>query len=92
MMYLVRKVRKETVQVNGVAHEHIVGVVTSSGIYYANQRVAASIAAADEWLADAENVPRAHIEVVSYCPAADCYHAPYLRTIGGGSLESLPPG
>ena len=96
MMYLVRRVRRETVWVNGVAHEHLVGVVTSSGIYYANERVASSIAAADEWLVDARDAPGARIEVLNYCPAADCYHGPYLRAQANGSgrdtLESLPPG
>ncbi len=96
MMYLVKKVRRESVLVNGVAHDHIVGVVTSSGIYYANQRVADSIAAADEWLTDAENAPRTKIEVLRYCPADECYHGPYLRAqpdrAGRNNLESLPPG
>jgi hypothetical protein len=96
MMYLVRKVRRETVWVNGVAHEHIVGVVTSSGIYYDNERVASSIAAGDEWLVDARDGPRARIEVVSYCPFGDCDHGPYLCVQSDRAdrdmLESLPPG
>ncbi len=96
MVYLVRKVRKESVRTDGVAHEHIIGVITSSGIYYSNQRVAASIAASDEWLTDAAKPPRARIEVVAYCPFADCYHGPYLRVQtdrpGKNDLESLPLG
>lgn len=96
MIYLVKKVRKETVQANGIPHEHIVGVITSAGVYYSNERVASSIAASDEWLMDAPAAPRTRIEVVSYCPFADCYHRPYLRTRadsrGRDRLEELPAG
>jgi hypothetical protein len=45
---------------------------------------------------DARDASRARIEVLNYCPAADCYHGPYLRAQANGSgrdtLESLPPG
>lgn len=96
MMYLVKKVRKETVHANGCEHEHIVGVITSAGVYYSNERVASSIAASDEWLTDAEASPRTRIEVVGYCPASDCYHRPYLCARAGSEgrdrLDELPTG
>ena len=61
-----------------------------------NERVASGIATSDEWLTDAEAAPRTRIEVVSYCPVADCYHRPYLRartdSKGRDHLESLPVG
>lgn len=91
--YYVTSVKKESAGNGSSSHRHIVGVYTAN-VFYSNREVAESIGAGHNWYTSVYGEPYAEIEVVGYCPAANCYHKPYLRTVGDRSkknnLEELP--
>lgn len=92
MTYHVTHVRKEQAR----DHEHIIGVVTTAGLFHTNQQVHDSLGRGDSWYTSVPGVPDAAIEKLSYCPNATCYHKPYLRTradaTARNNLENLPRG
>jgi hypothetical protein len=96
--YYVTKVRKEnSTGTGGTPHEHIVGVITDSGVYYKNQQVADSIDAGNEWYTQVPGEPNAKIKKLARCShASGCSHKPYLTTepdhTKKNNLENLPRG
>ena len=90
--YYVTRVRKH--QTNG--HNHIIGVITRDNVFYENGAVVSSINRGDSWYTEVPGAPNARIKPLQYCPAAACYHSPYLTTDADPSaknnLENLPPG
>lgn len=94
--YNVTKVRKEKVTKEGQSHEHIIGVITESDVYYKNQEVVDSINANNEWYTKVAGEPKAKIRKKDYCPHSTCLHKPYLTTEPDHStknnLENLPRG
>jgi hypothetical protein len=75
--YRVTKVRKE-VSDDGT-HEHIEGVCTADGTHYTRAEVVNSISAGNTWKTSAGGY-EAVIEPITYCPRANCYASPYIRT------------
>lgn len=77
-------------------HEHLTGVLTGDGVFQANAKVEESIAAGDLWYTQTPGSPNARIRTISYCPAKDCFHKPYLRTDADtttkNNLDNLPRG
>jgi hypothetical protein len=94
MTYNVNKVRKHQAE-NG-NHQHIIGVLTTAGVYYSNKEVNESMNAGNEWFTDVTGQPKAKIKPLTYCPNSTCHHKPYLTTgpdhTDKNNLESLPPG
>jgi hypothetical protein len=76
------------------AHDHIVGVVTSGGVYYSNAEVVASLRVGKVWVTRVADAPPARIRPMVYCPVTVCMHRPYLTTAPDHSernnLEGLP--
>ena len=75
--YTVTKVRKELS--DDGTHEHIEGVCTSDDTHYTRAEVVESINAGNTWKTSAGGY-EATIEPISYCPRANCYARPYIRT------------
>jgi hypothetical protein len=94
--YDVTKVRKETVRTNNGTHEHIIGVLPTSGLYYSNAEVVSSIQSGNVWQTYVPGEPRARIKELRFCPQPGCLHSPYLTTHPDHStknnLENLPRG
>jgi|SRR5712664_1886863 len=94
--YDVTKVRKEKVTKNGSSHEHIIGVLPESGLFYSNQEVVNSINAGNHWRTSVTGEPKATIKEKHYCPNSTCTHKPYLTTdpdhTTKNNLENLPRG
>jgi len=92
--YDVTRVRKQ-LDTSG-SHHHIIGVVTSAGVFYTNREVTDSIDGGNEWYTRVDGEPKARVRKLSFCPATACYHSPYLTTSPDHSkrnnLENLPPG
>lgn len=94
----VTKVRKEDATgSDGKTHEHIVGVITSSGDFHENQKVVDSIDAGNEWYTQVSGEPDAKIKKLARCSrASGCSHKPYLTTdpdhTKNNNLENLPRG
>ncbi|MDQ1712432.1 MAG: hypothetical protein QOE45_1882 [Frankiaceae bacterium] len=90
--YTVTRVRRET-SVDG-SHEHIEGICTDMGIHYTRKEVFDSICGGDVWLTVIGGFT-AEISTQSFCPAARCLAAPYLKTNPDSTLldnlENLPP-
>lgn len=76
-IYVVTKVRKET-SADG-SHKHIEGVCTNAGIHYTRREVVSSIDAGNIWKTSADGY-EAVIEKMIYCPRANCYATPYIKT------------
>jgi hypothetical protein len=91
--YTVTKVRKE--QSSDGSHRHIEGVITSGGVHYTRQQVVNSINAGNTWQTSAGGYT-ATINAITYCPRANCYASPYIRTNPDSTrqdnLENLPEG
>jgi Protein of unknown function (DUF3892) len=87
----VTRTRKETSQ-DGT-HRHIEGVCTTENLHYTRKEVVDSIAAGNRWVTSAGG-STAVIKPMSYCPAANCYAAPYITThpdhTTANNLENLP--
>lgn len=90
--YYVTHVRRMNGGRLGATHDHIVGVWTSAGEFYENDRVIRSIAVGHTWQTAIAGAPYAEIHPVSQC--AVCGLSPYLRTNGdrwaANNLENLP--
>lgn len=94
--YNVNKVRKQAAKTKSGSHEHIVGVLTTDGIFHSNADVVASIGRGNSWQTDVVGEPKAKITKRGFCPHSDCYHAPYITTAPDhttkNNLENLPRG
>jgi hypothetical protein len=75
--YTVTKVRKES-STDGT-HMHIEGVCTNDGTHYTRKQVVDSINAGNTWKSSADGY-EATIEAIAYCPKANCYAKPYIKT------------
>jgi hypothetical protein len=90
------KVRKETVEnQKHEKHEHIIGVITSDGIYHTNKEVVDGINAGEEWYTNVGG-KKAKIRAIRFCPEASCLHQPYITTAPdsttANNLDNLPLG
>jgi hypothetical protein len=87
--YTVTRVRKE--RATDGTHEHIAGVCTASG-YYTRRQVVDSINGGSTWKTSASGYS-ATITPMNYCPKANCYASPYIKTNPNSSekdnLENL---
>src|SRR2546421_7350600 len=94
--YDVTKVRKEKAGTGNNAHEHIIGVIASSGTFSTNQQVVDSIKAGNTWQTSVPGEPKAKIKELRFCPHSACTHTPYLTThpdhTTKNNLENLPRG
>lgn len=90
--YTVTKVRRE-LSADGT-HAHIEGVCTADGTHYTRREVVDSIKAGNTWKTSADGY-EATIETVNYCPRANCYATPYIKTKPDSTkkdnLENLDP-
>ena len=75
--YTVTKVRKE--QSADGTHRHIEGVCTDAGVHYTRKEVVDSINAGNTWKTSADGY-EATITTLTYCPKANCYATPYIKT------------
>ena len=75
--YTVTKVRKEPS--DDGTHEHIEGVCTSGGTHYTRKEVVDSINEGNTWKTQADGY-EATVETITYCPKANCYATPYIKT------------
>jgi hypothetical protein len=76
-IYTVTKVRKEWSA--DKTHEHIEGVCTSDGTHFTRQEVVDSIDAGNTWKTNADGY-EATIEMMKFCPKANCLANPYIKT------------
>lgn len=75
--YVVTKVRKELSADR--THRHIEGVCTNAGPHYTRKEVVDSIDAGNNWKTSADGY-EATITKMTYCPKANCYASPYIKT------------
>jgi hypothetical protein len=90
--YVVTKVRKELSADR--THRHIEGVCTAAGSHYTRREVVDSIDSGNTWKTNADGY-EAVIEKINYCPKANCYATPYIKTNPDSTkkdnLENLDP-
>jgi hypothetical protein len=75
--YTVTKVRKELS--SDKTHQHIEGVCTDANVHWTRQQVVSSINAGNTWKTSAGGYS-ADIEVIMFCPKANCFATPYIKT------------